>query len=118
MQKEHDGNNRQGNADLADIELIHKAMSAANGAVFSRLWLGDTSAYTGDDSRADLALCSMLAFWTANDEIRVDRLFRQSRLYREKWERQDYRQGTIKKAIEGNHETYQTGIPGECPTRW
>ena len=45
----------------------------------------------------------------ANNEIRIDSLFRQSGLYREKWERQDYRQGTIKKAIEGNHETYTPG---------
>jgi len=49
--------------------------------------------HSGDDSAADLALCSMLAFWTNNDELRIDSLFRQSGLYREKWERQDYRNG-------------------------
>ncbi len=105
-----DGGNAYGSyAGLGDAELIQKARSAANGAAFSKLWNGDTSAYDGDDSRADLAFCSMLAFWTANDEIRIDRLFRQSKLYREKWERQDYRQWTIEKAIEGNHETYKPG---------
>jgi hypothetical protein len=48
----------------------------------------------------------MLAFWTGNSEIQIDSLFRQSGLMREKWERQDYRERTIKAAVSGNHETY------------
>jgi len=106
MQKENKGNGHHSNIELADTELIEKAMAAANGEMFSRLWQGDTSSYDSDDSRADLALCSMLAFWTGNNEIRIDILFRQSGLYREKWDRKDYRERTIKAAISGNHETY------------
>lgn len=109
VQKANGGNGHHSPVDLADTELIQKAMAAANGAAFLRLWQGDTSSYDGDDSRADLALCSMLAFWTGNNANRIDSLFRQSKLYREKWERQDYREGTIKKAVEGNHETYEPG---------
>ena len=91
---------------LGDAELISKAMAATNGATFTSLWKGDTSAHGGDDSAADLALCSHLAFWTGNDPTRIDSLFRQSSLYREKWERQDYRDRTINKAIASTGETY------------
>ncbi|PLS86750.1 MAG: hypothetical protein CYG60_05595 [Actinobacteria bacterium] len=74
------------------------------------MWGGDTSGYDGDDSRADLALCSMLAFWTG-DEHQLDRLFRRSGLYREKWERADYRERTIRKAIEDRAERW-AGLAG------
>lgn len=89
-----------------DTLLLAKAMSAANGAKFERLFRGDTSDYNGDDSSADQALCNMLSFWTDKDFDRIDRLFRQSGLYRQKWERQDYREGTIKHAIEITAESY------------
>jgi len=108
-QKENKGNGQKPTIDLADTELLQKAMAARNGATFKKLWNGDTSEYDGDDSRADLALCSMLAFWTGNNQDRIDTLFRQSGLYREKWERKDYRERTITKAIENNHDTYKPG---------
>jgi primase-polymerase (primpol)-like protein len=69
---------------LADRELIDRAMAAANGDKFRRLWSGDTSDYHGDDSRADLALASMLAFWTGKDSSRMVALFEQSGLVRDK----------------------------------
>lgn len=88
---------------LADSELIQRAMHAANGEKFSRLWAGDTTEYatTGNEGRseADLALCSLLAFWCGPDEERIDRFFRQSGLYRKKWERADYRALTLAAAL-------------------
>lgn len=97
-------------AALTDNELLRKARSARNGAAFSRLWDGDTSDYDGDDSRADLALCDMLAFWTGCDAGKMDALFRQSGLMREKWDRKQsgttYGAITIQKAISGCTETY------------
>ena len=84
---------------MGDEDLLELAMQAKNGEKFSRLWRGDTSDYASDDSRADLALCSLLAFWTDGDTERMDRLFRQSGLMREKWNRHDYReQATIRPA--------------------
>lgn len=94
-------------ANLSDAELIAAARAAQNGTKFSALWDGDTSLYGGDDSSADQALCNLLAFWTGCDAARMDRLFRQSGLYREKWERQDYRERTINKAIESCPEGYK-----------
>ena len=97
----------------SDDELIALAQHAANGAKFSRLWNGDTSLHGGDDSVADLALCTMLAFWTQCDDERIDRLFRRSKLYRRKWERRDYRKRTISRAVAATGETYQP--PVELP---
>ena len=83
---------------LSDNEVLQKASCAKNGAKFSALWNGD---FDKSHSEADLALCSMLAFWCGGDSAQIDRLFRQSALYRQKWERQDYREETIRKAING-----------------
>lgn len=92
--------------DLDDTVLVEKAAGAKNGASFRALWSGDTSGYAGDDSRADLALCSSLAFWTGRDATRMDRLFRASGLYRDKWNREDYRERTIAAAIANAREVY------------
>ncbi len=93
--------------DVGDEDLLALAKQAKNGEKFSRLWRGDTSDYSGDDSRADLALCSLLAFWTDGDPERMEHLFRQSGLYREKWNRQDYRERTLNRVLEGRTEFYQ-----------
>ncbi len=90
---------------MADKELIERARRAKNGAKFERLWKGDSSDYESA-SEADLALCTMLAFWTGRDPKRIDRLFRQSGLYREKWERGDYQERSIAKACEVSTEAW------------
>jgi hypothetical protein len=91
---------------LTDAKLLEKIRSSRQRDKFDRLWAGDTSEHGGDDSAADLALCGILAFWTGRNEARMDQLFRQSGLMRDKWERQDYRDGTITKACESTVETY------------
>lgn len=90
---------------LADKDLILKAQNAKNGNKFNELWNGNVSGYPSK-SEADLALCSLLAFWTAGDKQRIDALFRQSGLYREKWDREDYRQMTINRALLTTTEHY------------
>jgi putative DNA primase/helicase len=100
---------RAASLDVGDEDLLKLAMRAKNSEKFSRLWRGDTSDYAGDDSRADLALCSLLAFWTDGDPGRMDHLFRRSGLMREKWNRHDYRERTFNKVLEGRTEFYQPG---------
>ncbi len=78
--------------DLDDAAVLERARNARNGAKFAALWGGDTGAHGGDHSAADLALLSELAFWTGGDTARMDRLFRQSALYRPKW---DERRGAV-----------------------
>jgi len=93
--------------DLSDQELLAKARAAKNGTEFTALYdHGNTTAYDADDSRADAALCAHLAFWFGCDPARMDRAFRGSRLMREKWDRADYRERTIERAIELTTETY------------
>ncbi len=91
-----------------DRDLLDKASAASNGASFDALWRGDLSGY-GSASEADLALCNHLAFWTGGDPARIDSLFRQSGLMRDKWDREDYRDRTIAKALEGRTEFYTPG---------
>jgi hypothetical protein len=92
--------------ELADQAIINLASRAKNAAKFKRLWAGDTGDHAGDDSRADSALCCILSFFT-RDAAQIDRLFRQSGLFREKWERPDYSQGTIARALELVTESYR-----------
>ena len=87
-------------------EIIAKASGARNGEKFKALWAGDCSRYGDDESGGDLALLSMLAFWCGNDAGLIDEVFRQSGMYREKWERRDYRDRTIATAIESCPEPY------------
>ncbi|OPY16894.1 MAG: hypothetical protein A4E23_01641 [Methanomethylovorans sp. PtaU1.Bin073] len=96
----------QKSPQMMDSEIIALCMGVKNADKFEALWDGDTSAYAGDDSSADLALCDILAFFT-QDPIQIDRLFRRSGLYRDKWDRVDYRDKTIEAAISGLTDTYQ-----------
>lgn len=95
---------------MSDRDILERAMNAQNGAAFTSLWHGDTGAYQGDESRADLALCGMLAFWSGGDAATVDRLFRQSGLAREKWDRPTgattYGAMTVEKALRDCKEYY------------
>ena len=68
-----------------DATLLDKAHHARNGVALAVLWTGDTTGYPSA-SEADAALCRQLAFWTQKDPARIDRLFRQSGLFRTKWD--------------------------------
>lgn len=100
------GEKKQGAASaapLTDEELLSRIRRSSQGQMFDQLWNGDTSAYNGDDSAADLSLCNILAFWTKDDSVRMDELFRQSGLMRDKWDQRHgnrtYGEMTIEKAI-------------------
>lgn len=99
---------------LSDNEIIEKARGANNGVLFSALWNGDTSSYNGDESRADLALCNLLAFWSSGNADTIDRLFRQSGLMRSKWDElrggRTYGQITVERAVSDCTETYNPNL--------
>jgi putative DNA primase/helicase len=102
-----------------DDILIEKAIAAANGEKFRRLWANGVGADDGTPSEADLALCSMLRFWTGADAERMDRLFRQSALYRDKWDEphsadgRTYGEMTIQKTLDEGGPVYTGAVPGE-----
>lgn len=75
------------------------------------LWEGRINGY-GSQSEADLALVGRIAFFAGTDHNRIDALFRQSKLCRDKWERPDYRERTIGKALGGMTDFYSESIGG------
>lgn len=88
-----------------DTELLQRARNAKNGARFVALFdRGDLHGYKSQ-SEADAALCAMLAFWTGGNVARVERLFRLSALFRDKWNERHaadgrtYGQVTAQKAV-------------------
>ena len=100
--------------DLSDEQILLKA--AANGK-FRSLFEGDMTDYNDDHSSADLALCNMLAFWTAKNPDRIDRIFRKSALFRDKWLRDDYRNSTISMAIADCTEVYNPSPTQAAPSK-
>ncbi|MES2360017.1 MAG: AAA family ATPase [Gemmatimonadota bacterium] len=88
---------------LTDESILSRAKASKNGQKFSALWSGDLSGHDNDHSKADAALCSILAYWTNRDAEKMDRLFRQSKLMRPKWDEkrgvQRYSEKTIALAI-------------------
>jgi hypothetical protein len=102
--------NGKGHASvLSDTEILELCRKAENAAKFSDLYdAGDPYRHhDGDDSRADLALACMFAFYTQESE-QIERLISGSALgQRPKWRnRADYRLRTIDKALTGLQETY------------
>jgi len=99
---------------LTDDQIISLASQAHNSPKFLKLMTGewesfppkqDGRPYYPSQSEADLGLCEILAFYTTDHE-QIDRIFRRSNLYREKWDREDYRQSTIALALERTTEHY------------
>lgn len=101
--------------DVPDRQLIEKAEAADNGDKFRRLYDGDTSGYPSH-SEADAALCTIFAFYTT-DPNRIDRLFRNSGLMRDKWDRsaggKTYGELTIDNAIATSSDTYTADVVDE-----
>lgn len=91
---------------IKDEELISQALRQRR---FKKLWQGGLDNFPSH-SEADFALCCQLAYWTCGDRERIDRLFRQSGLFREKWEQRSagstYGWNTIDKALETEPNRY------------
>jgi len=110
-QKESSHTQQEKRTSIDDI-LLQKIKDSAQGEKFNKLWSGDSEGYASQ-SEGDLALCSILAFWTGKDSSQVDRLFRKSGLMRKKWDEKHsgdgrtYGQQTIQKAIQGTSEAYK-----------
>jgi hypothetical protein len=97
--------------ELSDKEIIKKAKEAKDGEKFKRLWAGNISEYSSH-SEADLALCEKLCFYAGKNPEQIDRVFRQSKLLRKKWDKKHssdgrtYGQMTIQKAMETTKSHY------------
>lgn len=95
--------------NMAVPEILEKAFASKSGEKFRKLYSGDFSDYPSQ-SEADLAFCNMLAFWCGRDISKMDDIFRQSGLMRDKWDRKQsgstYGKLMLKKAAENCQEVY------------
>lgn len=103
-----------------DAELLRRALASASVAArfgskasFAQLWNNapELDKFYGPDSGSerDAALASHLAFWTGCDGPRMERLMRQSALYRSKWDehRTYLRELTINNACANQRDVLQ-----------
>ena len=98
----------EGGSILSDEEVMVKCYRSQGGETFARYYDGDWTK-PGDPnwshSQADLSVCRRLAFFCRGDMEQMDRLFRNSGLYREKWDERrgdgTYGELTMRKAIAG-----------------
>ncbi len=92
-----------------DHDLAFLIACSGQGAKYQKLYAGEWSNDYGSQSEADLALANILAYWSGKDSGQIDRMFRRSALYRNKWDRRHgratYGQLTIEKAIAGTGAT-------------
>jgi len=96
-----------------DNAIIRHMLYSKNRDRIKLLWDGSTIGYKSQ-SEADQAFCNHLAFWTQRDPAQMDRIFRQSKLMRPKWDEgknPSYGERTIAKAIAGCKEVYKSPPP-------
>ncbi|WP_144640061.1 phage/plasmid primase, P4 family [Bacillus cereus] len=89
-----DDSDIQGRVNLAEFEkdeiklsnesLWEKMFRSKNGDEIRSLYNG--SLINDDHSASDLALCNYLAFWTGKSATRMDAMFRETSLMRDKWD--------------------------------
>jgi hypothetical protein len=97
---------------LSDDEVLRLAQGSKDGAKFTSLWRGEWQNDFASQSEADFALCRKLAFWCGRDETQIDRLFRQSALFRDKWDTRHsangltYGQQTVQNACKATENVY------------
>lgn len=70
--------------ELTEKEIIDRMCASSIKA--DRLYQGDFSEYNSQ-SEADMAFCSILAFWCGGDTSLMDSIYRKSGLMRDKWDR-------------------------------
>lgn len=89
---------------LEDMRVVELMLKCRNAVRLERLLAGDPvgAGYIrrgeggraeGDHSRADIALCNALYYFSGGNRAQVDRLFRSSNLYRPKWDRKAHGDG-------------------------
>lgn len=95
--------------NLSNFELWEKMFRSKNGSSIRSLFNGQL--INEDHSSTDLALCNHLAFWTNKNAYQMDLMFRESNLYREKWDKQHssdgrtYGEMTLENAIRSTNNT-------------
>ena len=97
-------------SDFSDEEALRKMFSSKQGEKAKDLWEGNIPDGK-THSEADMAFAEICAFWCGGDIQQMDRLFRQSGLMRDKWDRPQsgstYGYITLEKAVRNCTAFYQ-----------
>ena len=105
--------------NLSEFQIIQKALDSKIGEQFKTLMYGGWEQYYTSQSEADLAMANYLAFWTGKDFHKMDAIFRQSDLFRPKWDERHgkttYGVGTLNKAINDTSSVFTS--PDQEPTK-
>ncbi|MDY5435799.1 VapE domain-containing protein [Peptostreptococcus porci] len=102
--KEYDGKDKKVKTKADDIIIqLGQLAKESNKTKFNKLFVnGDISDYEEDHSKADFGFCCMVAKYTKDTRV-IDCVYKASALYTpqraKKWDRLDYKQATIEKAI-------------------
>lgn len=105
--------------EMTDEELLEKAKDSEDGEAFTALLDGNWQGAFQSQSEADMAFCRKLAFWSGKNKEQMDRIFRSSGLFRQKWDEKHHANGatygeeTLDKAIEATEDVYSPG--GDSP---
>lgn len=75
----------------------------------NEIWAGNWNPFYPSQSEADLALLSHICYFAGPYAAIIDRIFRQSGLYREKWEQDSYRDATLAKILDSKDEFHLWG---------
>lgn len=87
--------------------VTFKDLWECNEEVLSRVYPSQNANSAYDESSVDIVLASHLAFWTGNNCERILTLMFQSKLVREKWNRDSYIRPTILNACAGTNNWYR-----------
>lgn len=98
--------------NLSVSEIINRMLSSAKGQRDKLFMYGGWEKFYPSQSEADLAFANDLAFWTGKDFHKMDEIFRNSSLIREKWNEKHgattYGIATLNKAINDTVNTFTT----------
>ncbi|MBD5429329.1 phage/plasmid primase, P4 family [Lactobacillus sp.] len=99
--------------DLSVPEIIKKAEASRTGKRFELFMKGGWESFYNSQSEADMAFANDLAFWTGKDFTKMDTIFRNSSLMREKYDTRrgetTYGKSLLNKAIAETQEIYSEG---------
>lgn len=97
--------------DLSEDEIVKAALNSKKGKRFEVFLNGGWEAFYNSHSEADMAFANDLAFWTGRDYSKMDSIFRNSSLMREKWDEKRknsiYGRDTLNKAIQECSSVYR-----------
>ncbi|KFN01071.1 DNA primase [Bacillus clarus] len=83
---------REDISNLSNAELWERMFNSKNGGSIKDLFQGIL--INNDHSSTDLALCNHLAFWTDKDAVKMDSMFRETSLLRDKWDKIHHSDGS------------------------